>query len=261
MLRASLILVLCTIGAAGTGFAQGAYVVTAPPVHLGVSDHFQKHVSANGYPVIGSDRVNDYALKEAAYLINMLLANRPDVRRAMIDGGSMMIVMAHNEFTTDVPQHSHLRPVDHWDRRARGLGGSRSDPVCSSAEENLLAFEGDPYSTENILIHEFAHNIHLVGMSRVDPTFDARVESAFERAMAAGTLEIQIRCDQQSRILCRRSPVMVQQQSARRTTTTTTSTPGKSFSNTTRTWQLYVKKCLVRQNCSTPSRRHDCGAT
>ena len=41
---------------------------------------------------------------------------------------------------------------------------SRSVPSVSCGEENLLALEGDPYSTECILIHEFAHNIHLRGM-------------------------------------------------------------------------------------------------
>ena len=46
-------------------------------------------------------------------------------------------------------------------RPGPGLGGSQTDPVCSCGEENLLAFPGDPYAAECILIHEFAHNIHL----------------------------------------------------------------------------------------------------
>jgi hypothetical protein len=105
---------------------------------------------------------------------------------AMIASGSRLVVMAHSEFTTDVPEHSKMRPVDYWDARARGLGGSKTDPVCSCGEENLLGFEGDPYSTENILIHEFAHNIHLRGLVYVDPTFDDRLKQTYERAMGAG---------------------------------------------------------------------------
>jgi hypothetical protein len=130
--------------------------------------------------------VNDYALKEAAYLINMMLAKRPDVRDAMIKSGSRMIVMAHDEYTTDIPEHSRHRPKDYWDARARGLGGSRSDPVCSCAEENVLAYKGDPYSTESIVIHEFAHNIHLRGMVNVDETFDDRLKATYNQAMTAG---------------------------------------------------------------------------
>lgn len=160
--------------------------VAAPPEDLKLDAVYTKHISASGYPIVATEKVNDYALKEAAYLVNMMLAKRPDVREAMIGSGSRLIVMAHNEFTTDVPEHSKLKPKDFWDARARGLGGSQTDPVCSCGEENLLCYPGDPYSTENILIHEFAHNIHLRGMVRVDPTFDDRVKKAYDDAMKAG---------------------------------------------------------------------------
>ena len=160
--------------------------VTAPPEELELPPFYQKYVSANGYPIVGSAKVNDYAMKEAAYLANMMLAKRPDVKQAMIDGGSRLVVMAHSEFTTDVPEHSKMSPKDFWDARARGLGGSRRDPVCSCGEENLLGFQGDPYATECILIHEFAHNIHLRGMVVVDATFDDRLKQTYDRAMAAG---------------------------------------------------------------------------
>lgn len=166
--------------------ARVGYVVQTPPAEMKLPSFYEKYVDAQGYPVVASARVSDYALKEAAYLIDMMLSQRPDVRRAMVESGSRMIVMAHNEWTTDIPEHAHLRPRDYWDARARGLGGSRHDPVCSCAEENLLAFPGDPYSTENILIHEFAHNIHLRGMVNLDATFDDRVKEAYERAMANG---------------------------------------------------------------------------
>ena len=162
------------------------YSVQLPPAGMKLDPLYTKYVDASGYPVVSSAKVNDYALKEAAYLIDMMLADRPDIRKAMVASGSRMIVMAHDELTTDIPEHSHLRPKDYWDARARGLGGSRDDAVCSCGEENLLGFDGDPYSTENILIHEFAHNIHLRGMVNIDPTFDDRLELAYDRAMANG---------------------------------------------------------------------------
>jgi hypothetical protein len=160
--------------------------VTAVPPGLKLEPFYKKHVSANGYPIVGSGAVPDYALLEAGYLVNMMLAKRPDVRDAMVAGGSRLIVMGINEFTTDIPEHSHLSPKDFWDRRARGLGGSRRDPVCSCAEENLLGYKGDPYHAECILIHEFAHNIHLRGVVEVDPTFDGRLKAAYDAAMEKG---------------------------------------------------------------------------
>lgn len=171
-----------------TAFLNSAAVaqVTAPPADLKLDPVYTKFISANGYPIIASAKVNDYALKEAAYLVNLMLTHRPDVKDAMIKSGSRMIVMAHDEFTTDVPEHSHLRPKDYWDARARGLGGSQTDPVCSCGEENLLAYPGDPYAAENILIHEFAHNIHLRGMVNLDPTFNDRLKQAYDAAMEDG---------------------------------------------------------------------------
>ena len=160
--------------------------VAAPPAAMKLDPFYQKYVDAKGYPIVASGKVNDYALKEAAYLAKLMLAHRPDVQKAMVAGGSRMIVMAHDEYTTDVPEHSRLKPKEYWDARARGLGGSQHDPVCSCGEENLLAFEGDPYSAECILIHEFAHNIHLRGMVVVDPTFDDRVRAAYDDAMKQG---------------------------------------------------------------------------
>jgi len=182
----------------------GDFEISAPPEELKLDPVYKKYVSASGYPIVSSEKVNDYALKEAAYLVNMMLAKRPDVREAMIGSGSRLIVMAYNEYTTDVPEHAAIllrrsrrdddeeaerkrtKDKNFWDARARGLGGSQHDPVCSCGEENLLAYEGDPYWTENILIHEFAHNIHLRGMVRVDPTFDDRVKKAYDDAMKAG---------------------------------------------------------------------------
>jgi len=126
-----------------------------------------------------------------------MLGKRPDVLEAMVRSGARLCIMAHNEFTTDLPEFVRMgsepvpgfegfSPKDYWDTRARGLGGSEEDPYCTCAEENVLGFEGDPYSKENILIHEFAHNIHLRGLLNVDPTFDTRLKTAYAAAIKAG---------------------------------------------------------------------------
>lgn len=162
------------------------YAVGPPPAGMNLDPFYKKYTAATGYPIVASEEVNDFALKEAAYLIDMMLKERPDVRQAMIDSGSRMIVMGYQEYTTDIPEYAHMRPKDFWDARARGLGGSRRDAVCSCAEENVLAFPGDPYSTENILIHEFAHNIHLRGMVNLDPTFQDRLQKTYQNAMDQG---------------------------------------------------------------------------
>lgn len=163
----------------------------------GVPALYTQRVEVGGFPIVGSERVSPYALKEAAYLIEGMLVKRPDVLEALVASGARMNILAWNEFTTDQPEFERfarreppefpgMSGKDYWDARARGTGGSETDPICTSAEENLLAYPGDPYSTECILIHELAHMIHLRGMNNLDPTFDKRLEQAYKDAMAAG---------------------------------------------------------------------------
>ena len=158
---------------------------------------YTQSVSAGGFPIVASARVNPYSLKEAAFIVNMMLAKRPEARVAMIKSGARLCIMACNEYTTDLPEFVRLREEkvsgfdgvsgkDYWNARARGLGGSETDPFCSVGEENLLGYPGDPYDKECILIHEFAHSIHLRGMVNVGPTFDTRLKAAYDAAMKAG---------------------------------------------------------------------------
>ena len=146
---------------------------------------YRKCVVYKGFPIVSSDKVADQALLEAAYQIDKLLFNREDIVDALIEGKVRFAVMATDEFTTDIPEHSHLTPKKYWDKRARGLGATPSAPCVSCGEENLLHLPGDTYFTENILIHEFAHAIHEVGMRGVDPAFDERLKSAYDTAMKA----------------------------------------------------------------------------
>ena len=147
---------------------------------------YQKYCSASGFPVVASKNVSDYALKEAAYLIDRMLINRPDVRNALIDAKVRFVIIGVNEVTTDMPEYRTLTPKDYWDRRARGLGATRSRPAVSCGEENLLRYEGDGYATENILVHEFAHAIHLMGLNLIDKTFQKRLDECYRKAIDSG---------------------------------------------------------------------------
>lgn len=143
---------------------------------------YQKYAAVGALPVVGSTNVSDAALKEAAYLIQHMLVARDDIIRTLAEQRVKIVVMAHNEYTTDLPEQRNMRPKVYWDSRARGLGGR----TCSGAEENLLCFPGDPYSRENILIHEFSHVIHGQALRRLDPTFNRRLQAAFTNAMQRG---------------------------------------------------------------------------
>jgi hypothetical protein len=184
---AALLLQVTTIIATrAQGPATGVVAVTAPPASLGLDPYYTKYVSAHGLPVVGSAKVSDHALREAAFLIDQLLDHRPEIRDAMNKSKMRVAVMAYSERTTELPEHRNLKPKEYWDWRARGLGASRQTPVVSCGEENLLGYRGDPYSTENILIHEFGHGIDSVGLRAVDPTFRTRLRQAFKDAQDKG---------------------------------------------------------------------------
>jgi len=164
-------------------------VVTAPPSSLGLDPFYKKYVDANGFPVISSWRVPDKALLKARELIIYMTDNLPDaVVNKMRDTGVRIGVMARYEGTTDIPEHRHLvnDTSINWDVRARGLGGDLELPLTTCAEENLLCYQIDKYHAEDILIHEFAHTIHLVGIIQVDTAVNSNLHQALDQALAAG---------------------------------------------------------------------------
>ena len=153
---------------------------------LNLSKHHQKCLMLGEMPILGSAKVRDEALYEAQWILSRMMDGRDDLVRAIAQKKIRMVVMAAEERTLDTPEHADLTPADYWNRRARGLGATIWRPATSCGEENLLEIQGDPYKGENILIHEFGHTVHEIGLSRVDPTFDGRLQKAFETAMAAG---------------------------------------------------------------------------
>jgi alpha-glucosidase len=163
--------------------------VIAPPSELGLNTFYKKYVDANGIPVIGSYKVPDRAFWSARKIIIFLTESLPeDVRNSLIDHGTRVGIMARYEGTTDIPEHAHLASDTslNWDVRARGLGGDIELPLTTCAEENLLCYQIDKYHAEDILIHEFAHTIHGVGILPIDSTFNYRLQTALDKAMAAG---------------------------------------------------------------------------
>lgn len=177
--------------AAPEEFEHGNPSAVIPPpegavAFLRLDPFYKKFVSAGGLAVISSEKVSDYALLEAAYLIDRMLERRSDIRQALIRNKVRFVVMAWSELTTMIPEHSDLKPSKFWDRRARGLGATPVRPAVSCGEENLLCYPGDPYWQENILIHEFAHAIHHMGLNLIDPDFDRKLERLYRQAMDKG---------------------------------------------------------------------------
>jgi hypothetical protein len=193
MRRCETLVLLVLLSLAAWGSGQGLAPEPAPKVAVGkppealkLDPFYQKYLDAEGIPVISSGKVPDEALVVAAELVGNMLARRPDLRKALAERKVRVAVMGKGEVTTDIPEHARLKPRDYWDRRARGLGGTPFNPTTSCAEENLLGYKEDRYNGESILIHEFAHTIHEVGLRALDKEFDGRLKKLYDQALAAG---------------------------------------------------------------------------
>ena len=107
---------------------------------LDLDAFYQKRVVVGGFSIVGSKKVSNYALSEAGYLIRQIVGNRDDLLNIMNANKTRLTIMASDEYTTDVPEHSHLYPDLYWDKRARGLGADPDSdrPCVSCGEENLI---------------------------------------------------------------------------------------------------------------------------
>lgn len=175
--------------ACGPGKKTAVPEIVPPPAELNLDPFYAKYLNVNGVHLISSPRTSDEAMRAAYRTIYAMTCMLPaEVTATMARNGAKVAVMARDEVTTDIPEHAYLKAdtlID-WDARARGLGGDLDDPTSSCAEENVLCLEGDRYHAEDILVHEFAHAIHQLGIAPADPTIDDRLRTAYEAALAAG---------------------------------------------------------------------------
>ena len=186
--------------ASGGGFAMKLELcpvhgqVTSIPEGKNIPSFYQKYIETEGLYVTSSVKVIYEALLKACDIISLMLAKRPDVKAHMVKKGCHVMVIGKDEETCDLPEFAHIcnceDSIKYWNWRARGFGGAPEDEFSSSCgEENLLALPQDKYVGENILIHEFAHLIHTVGIVGVEPDFNERLEALRQNAIRKGLWE------------------------------------------------------------------------
>lgn len=183
-------------------------MVTAVPPSLALDSFYKKYTDAFGIPVVSSGKVPGDALLIARDIVNYMLIKRPDVRAVLISRGARVCVMAESEMETDLPERRNWKKParddprltrgerenydkpggiasktdrEYWNQRARGMGGN----ITSCAEENLLGYAGTRYYGENILVHEFSHNI-MAALRTADPELYKEIIKAYDSARSKG---------------------------------------------------------------------------
>jgi hypothetical protein len=157
-------------------------LVRTPPAEMDLHPFYTKYLDCNGIAVISSERVDDRAFYRVKVLLDKMLENRPDVRRALVEDAVRYVIIAAEEQVTDIPDYADMKPKDFWNERARGFGGR----ITSCGEENLLSLPTDRYEDESIFIHELAHAIHGRGLRKIEPDFTQRLKTLYENAMSKG---------------------------------------------------------------------------
>lgn len=170
-------------------FTTKNYKITKVPAKLKLDKYYKKYVDVNGIPIISSHKAPDKAIIAACRIVDFMTSSLPqEVLQAMIKNNARLAVMWRYEGVTELPEHAFLAKdtTMNWDLRARGLGGEIGNPLSSCAEENLLGYQIDKYHAEDILIHEFTHAIHGLGISPVNPNFNDELKEALKAAKAKG---------------------------------------------------------------------------
>jgi hypothetical protein len=167
---------------------EGSYCNESLLGIYGMHAYYRKIIATNQVPVVGSHLVQDRALELAVDVAKGMIEDRELWWAFLVEAEAFIAVMSVDEVTTDIPEHKFLEndPDIDWNSRARGLGATLAVPLTTVGEENLLCLSGDVYGGESILVHEFAHSLHALVFDKIDPSFDAELDSLFWQARAEG---------------------------------------------------------------------------
>ena len=144
---------------------------------------YQQWINVGGFPVLTSAEVSPYAVKEAAWTIGHMVGHRPDILKAMAEIKARLSIVPNNKHLSDIPEYDFGRLDFFWDIRARGIGGL--DALTTTSAEGSIICRHSNYCWGE-LIHEFAHELHGLGLNRIDSTFDSRLETLYNAALKEG---------------------------------------------------------------------------
>ena len=147
---------------------------------------YKKTTKVQNILIASSDKVSDTAHRETAYLFDMMMKNvRPDIAQRVRDNAVLCILVAWNEFTSEVPQFATKKTgkeLDFYNWRSRGFLTKKNDRfTVFFAEEDVLEYKGG-MDKESILIHEFGHVVHKAGF---DKTLEDELTETFKKSMDA----------------------------------------------------------------------------
>jgi hypothetical protein len=160
-------------------------VISAPPAELGLDPYYTKYCDANGIIIAASGEVDDFAMREAWYLVVNFFAPLPEALASLVESGAQLSIYdSRLEDLRDIPEHYTLS----FDTTnfAIGLGGTLSNPVTVTLENDLLCNSNTNY---RVTIHELGHMLRDMYLLPERRGFLREGQNAFANAFAAGLWE------------------------------------------------------------------------
>lgn len=143
----------------------------------------------DGLLIKGSKVIQPYSLDVAASIVDLMLEKRPEIAAELVRRHADVSVYGLMYDAYDVPEHR----LGYWlaTRHVEGYGGEMESPWASISESNLIRLRSGRYATmyphEMILVHEFGHSIHLVGINGLaDQTLAQLVRDTYQHAKDNG---------------------------------------------------------------------------
>ena len=141
---------------------------------------YDKFCAIDNIKILAHEKVQDKAIQQAWYIVSNMLAARPDVREQLSNRGTQVLIIGIGGDVSDLPPGAFIDPDD-----AYAVAEGSATPFVITGEGNLLC-RSDDYYGYNILIHEFAHTMHLGGFNIVEQDFDRELSALYSQAMAEG---------------------------------------------------------------------------
>ncbi len=149
---------------------------------------YKKCTSFQNILIATSENVSDYAILEAAYLMNKVMADvKPEIAQRIRDRKVLCVIVGHDELVSNLPQwHSKLigKELHFYNWRNRGFleMDKNGHPTVLFSEEDVMEYEGGQ-RLESVLIHEFGHVIEGAGF---DAELKVRLTDAYNYAKSHG---------------------------------------------------------------------------
>lgn len=142
-----------------------------------------------GVVIKSCEATSDEAHQMAKVIVDFMLLKLKEASAILKGSGAQLAIYARGQDAYEIPEHRAGSMFLH--RPVEGFGGTMEIPVTSISEVNVLhILEGEyitRYTHEYILVHEFAHAVHLIGINYMkDTSLADEFRGIYAKAKAEG---------------------------------------------------------------------------